>query len=87
MREVNPLVWFGERELSVCPKHFVKAPTPIADEAYQWVISRLVGRFSISSLTMDTPGAFPIVGTTFDTYFYFEDPAEAMMYELRWSGS
>jgi hypothetical protein len=86
MREVSPLLWFGDRELAVTPKHFTKAPTPMTDASYQWVVSTLVGRFSISSLTLDDGTSFPIIGSTFSTYFYFEDPAEAMVYELRWSG-
>jgi len=81
MKELNPIAWFGTRELSVVPRHFVKANTPRTDESYQWVLTKLNGRFCISN-DMKTSGAL----LDLSQYFYFEDSAEAMLYELRWSG-
>jgi hypothetical protein len=79
---VNPFKWFGTRELSTVPPHFVKASTILSDKAKLWVVSKLVGRYAIVSITEDTDFIpFP------NDYIFFEDPSEAMMYELRWSGS
>ena len=82
MREVNQQVWFGERELSHVPPHFVKATTPLTNEGLNWVNSKLVGRYSLSTLSEHENFIFES-----RTYIYFEDPGETMMYELRWSGS
>lgn len=82
MREVNPQVWFGERELKHVPPHFIRCETPTSDEALLWVDTMLVGRYALSSYTEDTTFFLD-----FDTYIYFENPSEATMYELRWSGS
>lgn len=79
-KELNPIAWFGTRELHTVPRHFVRAPSPKSDESHQWVLTKLQGRFSISADS--TPNTL----LDFAQYFYFEDSAEAMMYELRWSG-
>jgi hypothetical protein len=81
MKELNPIAWFGTRELQTVPRHFVKANTPRSDESYQWVLTKLQGRFCISTDTKSSAGLLD-----FSQYFYFEDSAEAMLYELRWSG-
>ena len=84
MREVNPIVWFGERALTHVPPHFVKAQTALTNESLNWVNSKLVGRYA-----MTTYDDAPDNGFIFEShsYIYFEDSAEAMMYELRWSGT
>jgi hypothetical protein len=84
MKELDPLVWFSNREVSYVPPHFTKTNTPHSDDAYRWVITTLRGRFGISSGRKEVTTKF---STDWVNYFYFEDPAEAMMYELRWSGS
>lgn len=83
--EVNPSVWYGTRELPDVPPHFVKTSAPVTSESLFWVKSKLVGRYSVyivpitlSSRTLTDSG---------NTVIYFENPGEAMMYELRWSGS
>lgn len=80
-RGCNPQVWFGDRELKHVPPHFVKAPTPLTTESTQWIYSRLVGRYALSSY-LDTNSFIFESGM----YVFFEDPSEAMLYELRWSG-
>lgn len=82
MREFNPQLWFGERVLKHVPPHFTKASTPLSDEALLWVNSKLIGRYAMSTFT--DLGTF-----VFESYtsIHFEDAKEAMMYELRWSGS
>lgn len=76
MKEINPIVWFSKRELGNIPRHFAKAQTPKTEESYIWVLTKLQGRFGVSSDELFTTSQ----------YFFFEDPAEAMIYELRWSG-
>jgi len=81
MKELNPIAWFGTRELQVVPRHFIKANTPKTEDSYQWVLTKLQGRFCISSDMKSSNALLDL-----SQYFYFEDSAEAMLYELRWSG-
>jgi hypothetical protein len=82
-REIDPQSWFGTREVKGgIPKHFVRATTGMSEESYLWVVKKLYGRFGTSSIEISNFSTFSI-----DTYIYFEDPKEAMIYELRWSGS
>ena len=76
---VNPMVWFAEREMPYPPGHFVAAPTPVTLESKQWVLDNLIGRFSISISSVHVYD-FEIIGT-----ISFEDPKEAMLFELKWS--
>ena len=72
--DINLETWFTERELSVNPKHFVKTSTPITPESKAWILEKLHGRFSKCGPTnvIDAPGICPT----------FEDPKEAVFYEL-----
>jgi hypothetical protein len=80
MRELDPQVWFGQRDVNPVPRHFIKT-SPIASygEMLEWVLTRLRGRYGYRSTT-----EFDFSPTV--EHFFFEDPAEAMMFELRWSG-
>jgi len=82
MREVNPQVWFGERELSHVPPHFVKCSTPLTTESLIWVESSLSGRYAVSTYNDD----FDFFLSS-STHLYVEDSREATIYELRWAGS
>lgn len=79
----NPQIWFGERELKHIPPHFVRCNTPSSQESLVWVRTVLEGRFALSSAIESNTILLknPYLSHT----IYFEDPAEAMMYELRWS--
>lgn len=80
--EINPQVWFGYRQLPYTPKHFVLAKTLLTPESKLWIITKLSGRVSIVQYTDDSTDFF----ITGDSYFpAFEDPAEAVLYELYWS--
>ena len=81
IKELNPYVWFGTRKLSTVPSHFVQCPTPATSESTQWVITNLKGRYATAT-TQKNP--FELDST--NTYFFFEDPREATIYELRWAG-
>ena len=79
--QIDPLTWFSERELQYTPKHFVITSHPCSAEAKQWVLDKLKGRFSIT---------YPIISTNIIDIFTpnciaFEDPQEAIFYELKWS--
>ena len=81
---IDPITWFSERELQYTPAHFVVTKNPLNGESRQWILDKLSGRFSVvyESRTNDDldfllsiPHGYPA----------FEDPKEAIMYELRWS--
>jgi len=75
---INLHTWFSERELDFCPKHFIKTSTPVTQESKLWVLEKLSGRFYVSTFThslfLDSEGII-----------YFEDPQEAVFYEIAWS--
>jgi len=77
--EVNPIIWFAEREVSYPPSHFVTATTPVTNESKQWVLDYTTGRFAITPNTTDLFN-LESIGT-----ISFEDPKEAMLFELKWS--
>jgi hypothetical protein len=77
---VNPAKWFGTRELKTVPPHFIKAQTPLTPNAKFWVTSKLEGRFAVVEVSTDDDFLS-------SECIFFENPTEAMMYELRWSGS
>ena len=81
MNELNPITWFGQRELLFVPKHFVRAPTPLHTQALFWVRTKLSGRYSYQN-NCDNSIIFQE-----SLVIYFEDPQEVTMYELRWSGT
>ena len=74
---INVHTWFEKRQLNFCPKHFVKASTPISDDKLFWVLEKLQGRFYVSG---NSSSLFD-----FNDEIYFEDSQEAMLYELTWS--
>ena len=69
--DINLYTWFTNRELSLTPSHFVSSRAPMTSESKEWVLEKLTGRFSISM------GGLGFV-------ISFEDPKEAMIYELTW---
>ena len=75
---INLHTWFSQRELDYCPKHFIRASTQITEQSKLWVLEKLSGRFYISSSVIsmfsDSEGTI-----------YFEDPQEAVFYEIAWS--
>lgn len=80
---INLLTWFSERQLDFCPKHFVQANTPISEEKHLWILQNLQGRYYIGYNTNDNDNEFLFLLD--DTYPFFEDPQEAVLYELTWS--
>ena len=80
---IDIMSYYSNRHLTFVPPHFVKTSTPSSPESFFWVKSKLTGRFAVySSTSNDETMIFDL-----RTYIYFEDPKEAVLYELRWSGS
>lgn len=77
--DINFYQWFGERELSFVPKHFVISSTPITDESREWIFEKLTGRFA---LVFNVDGSYSVFS---GLRVAFEDPKEAVFYELTWS--
>lgn len=76
MNQINLFTWFTDRQMTNLPKHFVPTKAQVTDDSINWVMERFTGRFYIKS------------GYQFwddKQELYFEDPKEAMMYELTWS--
>lgn len=74
---INIDTWLKYREMEFCPKHFVLANTQLTEKSKLWVLERLHGRFYIMS---DFTSLFDE-----QQRIYFEDPQEAVFYELTWS--
>ena len=73
---INLYTWFADRQLDFLPAHFVKCNATVNVESELWVLENLKGRFFIDN----TNFLF-----TMDNDIYFEDPQEAVHYELTWS--
>jgi hypothetical protein len=78
---IDPIIWFADRELSYPPAHFVTVSTALKEESKQWVLDNLKGRFCI---------VHNVSNQIFLIDFYlgniaFEDPKDAVFYELKWS--
>ena len=87
-RVLDPLTWFSKRELTHTPRHFVVTQHPPDAEAIQWVSNHLSGRYSFVKFSPPSDGVgyvsvyHKVLGFG---QIAFEDPKEAVLYELRWS--
>ena len=79
--QLDPITWFSERDLTYTPKHFIITSHHCTPESKQWVLDKLSGRFSITYPTISTS----IIELITPSCIAFEDPQEAVFYELRWS--
>lgn len=77
--ELDPIQWFGQRELEYMPNHFYVTKTQVTDESKLWIIHKLKGRYVLVSIGDD----FDFM--SFNVFPAFEDKAEAVLYELTWS--
>jgi len=80
--QIDPTSWFSERELKYTPKHFIVSNTPLTNERKIWILNKLKGRFSVT-FTEDAMDDFLIFHSMGNPAF--EDPKEAIFYELTWS--
>jgi len=81
---VDPTTWFSERELEFTPSHFIITKNPLNNESKQWITDKLTGRFSIV-YACSHPDDLDFLLAMTQGYPAFEDPKEAIMYELRWA--
>lgn len=89
MREFNPQLWFSKRKLTLIPKHFVRASTPLTEESTIWIEDKLIGRYVITNESAKLGQNATLNSIlTFINYdiVYFEDPKELTLYELYWAG-
>jgi len=73
--DISMQTWFSERELDYVPPHFIPTKVQLTPESKEWILEKLQGRFAITY-------SFNVVNSV---YVAFEDPKEAMFYELTWS--
>jgi hypothetical protein len=74
IEDINLHTWFMNRELGFAPDHFVVSTTPITDESKIWIQEKLSGRYAMA----------PIENAFMEYAPSFEDPKEALFYELTW---
>lgn len=77
---INLHTWFANRECDYLPKHFIATKSPVTDERHLWILEKCQGRFYVGQKEDDD-----ILGFLKDYIVYFEDPQEAILYELTWS--
>jgi hypothetical protein len=80
--QLDPITWFSERELTHTPKHFVVTSHPCTEESKQWVLDKLSGRFSVTYPIVSNSSLIELMTPS---CIAFEDPQEAVFYELKWS--
>ena len=68
IEDINLHTWFMDRELTWKPEHFTTCTTTATGEARAWIFEKLRGRFVITGNIVPA----------------FEDPKEAVFYELTW---
>jgi hypothetical protein len=73
--EINIHTWHTDRQLPFCPEHFVLTKTKINKENMIWIEEKLKGRYCLLHNFFQGLELFPA----------FEDPKEAMLFELTWS--
>ena len=78
--EIDPYIWFAEREVKFLPKHFTISTTELTVESKQWILDNLKGRFCIVHLSSQIFLIDMYLGN-----IAFEDPKDAVFYELKWS--
>jgi hypothetical protein len=77
---INPLIWYAERELKFIPRHFIKCPTTCSWAARTWIQNKITGRFAFAP-------ADDKLSTSSDMAVFFEDEKDAMLYELIWASA
>jgi len=81
--EINPMIWFCDRCLPHTPIHFVISKVPLTQESLDWLYNNTTGRFSLTTLPKATED-YLIHLNAFFGHPAFENPQEAVIYELKW---
>lgn len=76
---LKPEVWYINRRMDFKPSHFITVKTPLTKNSAQWILNNLTGRFTFNGNNELNEDLDEV------TYPSFEDPAEAILYELKWS--
>lgn len=85
MKEIDPAVWYTERQVTNhTPRHFVRANTALSTESIAWILNNLKGRFAIVHTDLFNNATFDLVVASLYGYPAFEDPKEAVLFELTW---
>jgi len=83
IENINLDTWQKNRFLKgQVPVHFVIARTPSTSENLEWVLERLHGRFTLVQNISDNNNDFM---SYYQKNYAFEDPKEAVQFELTWS--
>lgn len=85
---IDPVFWYSERKVNFTPKHFVFSNTPVTKESLSWVVNTLKGRFSLEAKVQDLDisiSSLSILNNYTFEHIAFEDPKEAVLFELTWS--
>lgn len=77
--DIDLMTWYSQRQLPFKPKHFILVKTPVTKESELWINNRLSGRFCIAAMH----GQDNFVDIQY--FPAFENPQEAILYELTWS--
>lgn len=83
--QLDPNTWFGDRELQYTPKHFTITSTPFSSESKIWVLNTFKGRFSTVYWSSDDSTSDPLSLNSVFGKPAFEDPHEAVIFELTWA--
>ena len=78
---INLHTWFIDRQLDFLPMHFVPTNTHVDDERHLWVLEKCTGRYYIGKKQESNEW----ISLFTDPVIYFEDPQEAVLYQLTWS--
>jgi hypothetical protein len=70
--DINLNTWFIDRELIFCPNHFTDTKVALTSESKTWISEKLHGRYCLQPQRSSLQ------------YPSFEDPKEALFYELTW---
>lgn len=81
--KINLMTWFTERQLDYLPKHFIPANAYIDEERHLWILEKCTGRFYLGHKNNTESSEFMFLLK--EEIVYFEDPQEAVLYELTWS--
>jgi len=83
---INIETWHAKRKLDFCPKHFVKCRTKLTENSELWILEKCKGRYYIQSNSLDFHNLVSLLDPDSERSIpYFEDPQEAVLYELTWS--
>jgi|TARA_R110002167_G_scaffold57683_1_gene163174 hypothetical protein len=83
IEDINSNTWYSNRFIKdQVPNHFTITRTPSASENFEWILERLHGRFCLVSNVNENESDWM---SYYQKTYAFEDPKEAVQFELTWS--